>query len=134
MVHYKWDLWNSPGIETNSPEENNANMIKKWVKALTGVMNLTGNIWIAYDAWNAVEKAKLSNNSSVQQTLTILDATGITSGSMKSFIARWWEGSGKSWAKKVIEALETAQKWETQIITYSNNSYTTSSLREYEKT
>lgn len=133
MAHYKWDLWNSPGIETNSPEEKNENMIKKWVKALTGVMNLTGNIWIAYDAWNAVEKAKLSNNSSVQQTLTILDATGITSGSMKSFIARWWEGSGKSWAKKVIEALETAQKWETQIITYSNNSYTTSSLREYEK-
>lgn len=132
-IYYKWEWWKSPEMVSSSSQEKNKNTLDKWINTLTGMMILPVNIWIAYDAWNTVEKAKSSNNPTVKDTLKILEATGIISGNMTSLLARWWEGSGKSWAKKIIEALETAEKWEIQIITYSNNSYATSSLKGYEK-
>lgn len=98
-------------------------------------MQLAGNIGIAYETWNTIERAKLSKNPEVIDTLKLLMATWVISSKIDilSLLARWWEGSGEKWAQKIIEALKNAEeKWEVQIVTYNNGNYTSESLKKYE--
>lgn len=87
----------------------------------------------------SVDNAKKSSKQSTKDTLKILEATwalvdfGMFDIKNRLQLAkRWWEWSGKIWAQKIIEALDKAEKWEKQIVTYSNNKYESWSLKEYE--
>jgi hypothetical protein len=88
---------------------------------------------------SSVENAEKSSNQSTKDTLKILKATWALIDTWMFDISnklrlakRWWEWSGKIWAQKIIEALDKAEKWEPQIVTYSNNKYESWSLKEYE--
>lgn len=57
--------------------------------AISGTMKLVESSGIAHDTWNAIERAKLSSNPNVINTIKILSATGVISGSILSLLARW---------------------------------------------
>ncbi len=127
-----WEVKSSPRNETTQVIEKNPDFWTKSMTAISGTMKLVESSGIAHDTWNAIERAKLSSNPNVINTIKILSATGVISGSILSLLARWWEGSGQKWAEMIMLALKKAEAWEVQIVTYSKNTYESFSLKEYE--
>jgi hypothetical protein len=128
-VFYK-EEWLGSSSKENKKEEKG--LLDKWVNLVKGVSQIAWDAKIAYDAWDAIERSKKSTNPNVIKVVKILTATGAISDNKTSLLTRWWEGSGKSWALKIIESLEKAEKWEIHVVVYSNNNYESFPLETYE--
>jgi hypothetical protein len=107
--------------------------VGSWVKK---AIDKTDKFWesinLSVTALKAIASAKISSNPKVKLAYDILRTTNAITYDPLELASRFQERDWWKWAKAILDALNAAEKWEIQIVTFEWWSYQSINFRKYE--
>lgn len=107
--------------------------VGSWVKK---AIDKTDKFWeslnLSVSALKAIANAKVSSNPKVKLAYDILRTTNAITYDLLELTSRFKERDWWKWAKAILDALNAAEKWEIQIVTFEWWSYQSINFRKYE--